>query len=75
MKSRSHKLPILSWREILKALSKKNYRVVHQTGSHIIMSKDGKYISIPRKDEIKRGLLLAIIHDCGMTKEEFLELL
>jgi len=61
-------LPILGWREILGALRKK--------GSHIIVENgQGLWTSIPRKNELGRGLLFAIIKDCGLTKEEFLKLL
>jgi predicted RNA binding protein YcfA (HicA-like mRNA interferase family) len=69
-------LPILGWREILGALRKKGFYPVRQKGSHIIVENgQGLWTSIPRKNELGRGLLLAIIKDCGLTKEEFLKLL
>jgi predicted RNA binding protein YcfA (HicA-like mRNA interferase family) len=69
------KLPLLSWREIVKALSKADFKVVRQKGSHIILTKNEYVIPLPKHREIKRGLLLAIIEEAGLTKEEFLELL
>lgn len=39
------------------------------------MTKDDRFISVPRRNEIKRGLLLAIIAEAGLTKQEFLDLL
>ncbi len=39
------------------------------------MVKDENVVPVPRHDEIKRGTLLAIIAEAGMTKEEFLRLL
>jgi predicted RNA binding protein YcfA (HicA-like mRNA interferase family) len=69
-------LPILSWRDVLKVLSKKGFRPVRQRGSHIIIEDaEGNFATVPRKNEIKRGTLLSIIEEAGLTKNEFLELL
>jgi predicted RNA binding protein YcfA (HicA-like mRNA interferase family) len=49
--------------------------VVHQKGSHIFLT-DGKHkLTVPRHDPVKKGTLLAIIQQAGLTREEFLELL
>ena len=69
------KLPLLSWREVVKALGKIGFVVARQRGSHIILVKDEHAIPVPRHDQIKRGLLLEIIAEAGLTGEEFLELL
>ena len=61
---------------MLKALSKKGFRPVRQRGSHIIVEDTkGNFAAVPRKSEIKRGTLLSIVEQCGLTKEDFLELL
>jgi predicted RNA binding protein YcfA (HicA-like mRNA interferase family) len=71
----SEKLPVLSWREVVRALGKVGFRIVHQRGSHLYLT-DGKHkITVPRHDAIKRGTLFSIIHQAGLTKEEFLKLL
>ena len=69
------KLPLLSWRDVVKALSKAGFRAVRQKGSHIILAKNEYVIPVPKHREIKRGLLLAIIEEAGLTKEDFLKLL
>jgi predicted RNA binding protein YcfA (HicA-like mRNA interferase family) len=69
------KLPLLSWREVVKALGKVGFVVARQRGSHIILVKEEHAIPVPRHDQIKRGLLLEIIAEAGLTREEFLELL
>jgi predicted RNA binding protein YcfA (HicA-like mRNA interferase family) len=69
------KLPLLSWREVVKALGKVGFAVARQRGSHIILVKDERAIPVPRHDQIKRGLLLEIIAEAGLTREKFLELL
>jgi len=48
--------------------------VARQKGSHIILVKDDVAVPVPKHDEIKRGLLIEIISEAGLTKEEFLEL-
>ncbi len=69
-------LPVLNWREVLKALAKKGFRPIRQKGSHIMVEDaKGRFVVVPRKDEIKRGTLLSILEEAGLTKEEFLKLL
>jgi predicted RNA binding protein YcfA (HicA-like mRNA interferase family) len=69
-------LPVIGWRQVLKALRKKGFHAIRQSGSHIIVENGkGLWTSIPRKDELGKGLLLQIIADCGLTKDEFLGLL
>jgi predicted RNA binding protein YcfA (HicA-like mRNA interferase family) len=49
---------------------------VRQSGSHIVVeSADGKSLTVPRHNEIRRGTLIAIIEEAGLNKEEFLKLL
>ena len=48
--------------------------MVRQRGSHIILVKDDNVVPVPRHEQIKRGLLQAIILEAGMTREEFLAL-
>lgn len=69
------KLPLLSWRDISKALAKAGFKVARQKGSHIILVKGEYIVPIPRHREIKRGLLQEIIVEAGLTREEFLKLL
>lgn len=69
-------LPILSGKEIIKALSKIGYQVLRQRGSHIRLYCDGrKNITIPDYDAISRGLLRKILRDAELSTEEFLKLL
>lgn len=69
-------LPVLSWRKVIKILSKKGFRPTRQRGSHIFMEDNkGHSTVVPRHAEIKRSTLLKIIAEAGLTKEEFLELL
>ena len=69
------KLPLLSWQKVVKALGKAGFQIVRQKGSHLILVKDDVIVPLPKHKEIKRGLLLEIIAEAGLTKEQFLDLL
>jgi predicted RNA binding protein YcfA (HicA-like mRNA interferase family) len=45
-----------------------------QKGSHLILVKDERIVIVSRDAEIKRGLLMEIITEAGLMKEEFLQL-
>ncbi|HKM49759.1 MAG TPA: type II toxin-antitoxin system HicA family toxin [Candidatus Bathyarchaeia archaeon] len=68
------RLPVLSWRDVLKALQKSGFTPVRQRGSHILLSNNGNLVTVPRHDEIKPGTLLNIIDQAKLSKEKFLEL-
>ena len=69
------KLPLLSWREVVKALRKAGFQIERQRGSHIILARDELVVPVPKYEQLKKGLLMAIIEEAGLTKEEFLKLL
>lgn len=72
------KLPVVSGKETLKALSKIQYEVDHQKGSHIILRLNKhpyRRITIPNHKEIAKGTLRAILRECGLTIDEFVNLL
>jgi predicted RNA binding protein YcfA (HicA-like mRNA interferase family) len=73
------KLPLLSAKEIIRALEKAGFRVIRQKGSHISLYKrsDTKtyLVVVPNKPEVKRGTLLSILKQAGMSKDEFFSLL
>jgi len=72
------KLPRLSGREVIKALSKAGFLPARQKGSHIILTKQTekgkKGVVVPNHKEIDKGTLLEIIRQAGLKKEEFIEL-
>lgn len=73
------KLPVVSGDDLVRALAKIGYLVVRQKGSHLRLrhgtDPSRKPLSVPRHDEIKRGLLKDIMRDAGITTEELIELL
>jgi len=66
------KLPVLSWRDLLKILKKSGFWHTGQTGSHIFLTDGVHKVTIPRHKEIKKGTLMSIIFQSGITKQEFL---
>jgi predicted RNA binding protein YcfA (HicA-like mRNA interferase family) len=71
------KLPHVSSRECIRALSKKGFYFVRQAGSHITLRRDHPFAqtTVPEKREIASGTLRRIIRDAGLTVDEFVELL
>lgn len=71
------KLPLVSGSNVLKLLQKEGFVAVRQKGSHVSLHKkvDNKtlLVVVPMKKEIKKGTLLSIISQAGMTREEFIE--
>lgn len=68
----------LSARNVIKVLVKIGFKVARQRGSHVVLKhSDGRVTVVPvhSGEKIGRGLLLKIIKDAKLTKEEFLKLL
>ena len=64
------KLPVLSGLELVAALKKSGFKVVRQKGSHISLQKGAFRTVIPLHVELAKGTLLAILRQCGLTREE-----
>lgn len=66
------RLPLLSGKEIIKALRKIGYREIRQRGSHIRLSCSGKRsITVPDYKLVSRGLLRKILRDAEISSDEF----
>lgn len=72
------KFPRLTGQQVIAALKKAGFEVLRIKGSHHFMSHpDGRRTVVPvhRGEIIGPGLMLKIIRDCEMEREEFMELL
>jgi len=70
------RLPVLSGKEVIKALSKLGYYVRDQKGSHVhLRHPSRKPLTVPNHPEVAKGTLSAIIKEAGLTIEEFMALL
>ncbi|MGB9717824.1 MAG: type II toxin-antitoxin system HicA family toxin [Thermoproteota archaeon] len=70
------KLPVVSGRDVIRALSKLGFYPVRQRGSHVFLRhEDGRRTVVPLHEEINKTTLMDILNQIGLTKEEFLKLL
>lgn len=73
------RLPVVSGREAVRALSKTGFIEVRQSGSHVVLQKKipGTTVTlvVPDHPELATGTLRAIIRKSGLTVDEFSDLL
>ncbi len=62
-------------KKVVKALQRAGFEIDHVTGSHYILKKENLRTSVPYHQKVKTGTLRSILNQCGLTIEEFLELL
>jgi predicted RNA binding protein YcfA (HicA-like mRNA interferase family) len=71
------KLPFLSGYKIIKILSEFGFRQVHRKGSHVVLERTTPFgqihCTVPLYPEIDRWLLLKILKQANIEKEEFLK--
>ena len=70
------KLPRLSGRDCVKALTKAGFSIVRQHGSHIILRRNDPFaqVVVPDHKELDRGTLRAIVRQAGLSTDEFTRL-
>ena len=71
------KLPVISGRQLVKALNKLGFSQISQKGSHVKMQHpDGRVAIIPDHKEIKKGTLKkGILNPLSISVEELIKLL
>ncbi|MGA2663972.1 MAG: type II toxin-antitoxin system HicA family toxin [Nitrososphaerales archaeon] len=72
------RLPVVSGRDAVRALSKTGFLLDHQTGSHMVLRQEQpphRRVTVPNHKELAKGTLRAIISDAGLTVDEFIDLL
>jgi predicted RNA binding protein YcfA (HicA-like mRNA interferase family) len=74
----NQRLPMLKYRDILKALQNCGFFVVRQKGSHTFLKhSDGRFVVVPfhGNADIGRGLLRQILREANISPIEFRNLL
>ena len=68
-------LPVLSGRELVRVFESFGWSVARQSGSHIIMTKEGETatLSVPNHREVARGTLRSLIRSANLTAAEFVK--
>ena len=70
-------LPVVSGRDLVRTFASLGWRIARQSGSHIIMVKEGHVatLSIPDHKEVARGTLRSLVRAAEVTSGEFLKVL
>jgi predicted RNA binding protein YcfA (HicA-like mRNA interferase family) len=73
------KLPVVTGKDVIKALSKAGFVADRQRVSHVRLEKnfgdDVIKVTVPLHNPLKTGTLARIIKDSGLSVDEFVELL
>ena len=69
------KLPVVSAKTLIKFLKRRGFRILRQTGSHIILAKDGVLASVvvPNHPTIATGTLLSILKAAEISRQDFID--
>lgn len=71
-------LPVIAGSRVVRALENAGFKVVRIRGSHhVLRHPDGRGTSVPvhGNQDVRVGTLRGILRDCGLTADEFLNLL
>ena len=69
------RLPVLSGDEFARLMERAGFLWDHTEGSHMILiGPGGRRLSVPRHRELGRGIMRSLIHDAGLTRDDFLKL-
>jgi len=71
------KLPRVSGRDCVDALTRAGFRVRRQSASHIVMRRDEPFaqVVVPDHKELDRGTLRAILRQAELSIDDFVALL
>lgn len=66
------RLPILSGREVMRALERLGFAQIGQRGSHVKLRRGSATVIVPDHREIRKGTLSAILQQAGVSMDELL---
>ncbi len=68
-------LPNLSGKEVVKAFENLGWKFSRQSGSHIVLTKDGEMasLSVPNHKAVAKGTLRSLIRAANLTIDEFVK--
>jgi predicted RNA binding protein YcfA (HicA-like mRNA interferase family) len=70
------RLPRLSGREVIDALGKAGFQVTRVKGHRMLRHADGRATTVPvhGAEIIGPGLLIRVLRDCGLSRDDFVDL-
>ena len=66
------KFPRVSGAEAIKALQRLGFEKVRQSGSHVVMRREGKGCVVPMHSELKIGTLAGLLRQAEVAAEDFI---
>jgi predicted RNA binding protein YcfA (HicA-like mRNA interferase family) len=72
------RLPVVSGRDVVRAMEKIGYKLDRQRGSHMVLRQaipPFRRLTIPDHKEVAKGTLRAILRQAGLSVEQFVALL
>jgi predicted RNA binding protein YcfA (HicA-like mRNA interferase family) len=68
------KLPGVNHLDAVRALEKAGFQIARQ-GKHVVMTDGVRTVTVPRHNPVNAYTMGRIVHDAGLTVEEFRKLL
>jgi predicted RNA binding protein YcfA (HicA-like mRNA interferase family) len=65
------KFPGLSGAQIVRALERPGFVVARQSGSHIVMRRNGQGCVVPNHEKVKVNTVNGVLRQAGVSAEEF----
>lgn len=69
------RLPQVSGRDVIMALSRLGFEKVRQKGSPVMMRRGSQGVVVPMHDPLKMGTLAGILRQAQVSRDEFVEAL
>ena len=69
------RLPVVSGHELIRLLLASGFGIVRQRGSHVSLQKEMYRTVVPLHDELAKGTLLGILKQCGLSKEDLIDMI
>jgi predicted RNA binding protein YcfA (HicA-like mRNA interferase family) len=65
------KFPGLSDQDIVRALQKLGFQIARQSGSHIVLRREGQGCVVPNHKEVRIGTVNGILRQAGVSAQDF----
>jgi len=69
------KLPTLSGQDLVRLLTKAGFQIMRHKGSHVSLAKGPYKTVVPLHDELAKGTLSGILRQCGLSRDDLLNLI
>jgi len=66
------KQPVLSGRQVVRALVSLGFEVERQRGSYVIMRRSSRVCVVPQHRELKRNTLGGVVEQAGVSLDELI---